>query len=155
MCGSEDIVSLFLILTLSGGKWSASRPGRFTAGERPPVPIGQQTGWFPELVWRLWRKEKSLALAGNRTPAVQPVTRRYIDSVIPARWLTWNAFKTKPQTLSPVPGMTLWGTWLVALRVMRETLKYFVLWWMNLTRTILSPLQYCKKCVFSDSNWRC
>jgi hypothetical protein len=27
----------------------------------------------PEPVWTLWRREKSLDPAGNRTPAVQPV----------------------------------------------------------------------------------
>jgi hypothetical protein len=29
----------FLTSTLDGGEWSASRPGRFTAGERAQVPI--------------------------------------------------------------------------------------------------------------------
>jgi len=32
-----------------------------------PVPIEQEAGWAPEPVWMLWRKEKILASAGNRT----------------------------------------------------------------------------------------
>jgi hypothetical protein len=35
-------------------------------GIEPPVPIG-------EPVCTLWRREKSLAAIGNRTPAVQPI----------------------------------------------------------------------------------
>jgi hypothetical protein len=31
-------------------EWSASRPGRFTPG-KDPVPIAQEAGWAPELVW--------------------------------------------------------------------------------------------------------
>jgi hypothetical protein len=41
MCkGLEGIIPLFLTSALAGGEWSASRPGRFTSGEEPPVPIG-------------------------------------------------------------------------------------------------------------------
>jgi hypothetical protein len=35
---------------LEGGEWSASRPGRFTAG-KDPVPIVQEAGWAPGPVW--------------------------------------------------------------------------------------------------------
>jgi hypothetical protein len=45
----------------------------------PPVPIGEETGWASEPVWTLWRREKSLALARNRTLAVRLVACRYID----------------------------------------------------------------------------
>jgi hypothetical protein len=31
-------IHIFLISTLVGGEWSASRPGRFTPGERAPGP---------------------------------------------------------------------------------------------------------------------
>jgi hypothetical protein len=34
-----------------------------------PVPIGLEAGWVSQPVWKLRRKEKFLALAGNRTPA--------------------------------------------------------------------------------------
>jgi hypothetical protein len=35
--GGEDVwIHIFLTSTLAGGEWSASRPGRFTPGERAP-----------------------------------------------------------------------------------------------------------------------
>jgi hypothetical protein len=34
--GSEDIAPPFLASTLYGGEWSATRPCRFTPGERAP-----------------------------------------------------------------------------------------------------------------------
>jgi hypothetical protein len=49
----------------------------------PPVPIGWEGGWAPQLVWTQWRREKYLALTGNRTPAVQPMQRNgnlFVDS---------------------------------------------------------------------------
>jgi hypothetical protein len=36
--------------TLEGAEWSAARPGRFTPG-KDPVPILQEAGWAPGLVW--------------------------------------------------------------------------------------------------------
>jgi hypothetical protein len=48
---------------LDGGEWSASRPGRFTTGERAAGTI-----WTGR-----WRGEFFLASAGNRTTAGQPV----------------------------------------------------------------------------------
>jgi hypothetical protein len=42
----------FTTASLDGGEWSASRPGRsLLLGKGPPVPIGQEAGWAPELVW--------------------------------------------------------------------------------------------------------
>jgi hypothetical protein len=38
--GSGCIDPRFVDLGLVGGEWSASRPGRFTAGKGHPVPIG-------------------------------------------------------------------------------------------------------------------
>jgi hypothetical protein len=50
------------------GEWSASRPGcALPPGKGPPVPIGQEAGWAPELVWTQMLEEKSFASAGDRT----------------------------------------------------------------------------------------
>jgi hypothetical protein len=45
--------------------------------KRPPVPIVQEAGWAPELVWTQRIEEKSVAPTGDRTPVVQPVVRHY------------------------------------------------------------------------------
>jgi hypothetical protein len=59
----------FLTSALDGGEWSASRPGRvLPPGKGPPVPIVQEAGWAPELVWTQRIEEKSFAPAGDRTP---------------------------------------------------------------------------------------
>jgi hypothetical protein len=38
--GVDVQTHIFLISALVGGEWSASRPGRFTPGEAPQLPIG-------------------------------------------------------------------------------------------------------------------
>jgi hypothetical protein len=54
-------------------------PAALLLGKEHPVPIGYEAGCAPEPVWTLWSREKSLAPAGNRTPAFQPVAHRYAD----------------------------------------------------------------------------
>jgi hypothetical protein len=50
----------FTTSALHGGQWSASRPGRsLPPGKGPLVPIGQEAGWAPELVWTQRLEEKS------------------------------------------------------------------------------------------------
>jgi hypothetical protein len=71
MWGSWSIAPPFLTSALDGDEWSASCPCRFTPGERAPGTF--LIGWDPQPVWTLWKREKSLSLGGNRTPAVQPV----------------------------------------------------------------------------------
>jgi hypothetical protein len=41
----------------------------------PPVPIGQEAGWAPELVWTQRLEKKSFASAGDLIPVVQSVVR--------------------------------------------------------------------------------
>jgi hypothetical protein len=47
----------------------------YSQGRKPLVPIGQETGWTPELVWAMWRGEK-YCTAGNWTQAAQPIGHR-------------------------------------------------------------------------------
>ena len=48
-----------------GGGWSTPRPGRFTPGERDPVPVVQEAGWAPGHVWT---GAENLAPTGIRSP---------------------------------------------------------------------------------------
>jgi hypothetical protein len=51
---------------LDGGEWSVSRPGHaLPLGKGPLVPIGQEAGWAPELVWTHRIEEKSFSPAGD------------------------------------------------------------------------------------------
>jgi hypothetical protein len=40
--GVDVLIHILLTSALAEGEWSASRLGRFTPGERPPVPSGQK-----------------------------------------------------------------------------------------------------------------
>jgi hypothetical protein len=47
-------------------------PSALSPGKKLQVHIEYEGGWASQPVWTLWRRE-------NRTPAVQPVARRYTD----------------------------------------------------------------------------
>jgi hypothetical protein len=47
----------------------------------------------PEPVWTLWRREKSLSLAGSRISAVEPVARYYTDCT------SWGVRRLRTQDL--------------------------------------------------------
>jgi hypothetical protein len=49
-----------------------------------PLPIEHEAVWSLEPAWTLWRREKSLSLAGNRAPAVDPEVRRFTDWAVGA-----------------------------------------------------------------------
>jgi hypothetical protein len=69
-----------LKMTLDGSKWSVSRPGRFTLGTHW---IGGCVGLKVGLDAK--KKRKNVVSTRDRTPAVQPVTRRN------AEW--WKSLK--------------------------------------------------------------
>jgi hypothetical protein len=65
------------------GEWSASRPCRAL----PPVPIVQEAGWAPELVWTQRLEEKFFRVcqeSNSDRPVVQSVVRHYTDWANPA-----------------------------------------------------------------------
>ena len=49
--GVEVQLYPFMTTALEGGEGSVSRPGHFTPG-KDPVPIVQEAGWAPGMVWR-------------------------------------------------------------------------------------------------------
>jgi hypothetical protein len=48
-------------------------PAALTSDKEPLVPNVQETGCASEPAWKLWYREKFLALDENRTPTVQPI----------------------------------------------------------------------------------
>jgi hypothetical protein len=55
--GGVDVqIHILLTSALVGGEWSASRPCRFTPGERTPATHCIEAKWTPEPVWTTWRK---------------------------------------------------------------------------------------------------
>jgi hypothetical protein len=71
------IPMFFFTLALIGSEQKVWRLGRFTSGEKAPVPTGKKAGWAPESVWT-----KFLPLPGLE---LQPVAIRYTDWAILAR----------------------------------------------------------------------
>jgi hypothetical protein len=57
---------------LDGGEWLAPGPSRaLPLGKGPMVPIGQEAGWAPELVWTQRLEENPLASAEDQTLTAQ------------------------------------------------------------------------------------
>jgi hypothetical protein len=50
-------------------------PTALPLGKEPSLLIWLEVAWAAEPDWTVWNKE-SLAPAGNRAPAIQPVARR-------------------------------------------------------------------------------
>jgi hypothetical protein len=66
--GSGGITPQFLTSALDEGEWLVSRPGRFTSGETAPGTHWIGSWVVPQTLWTLWKREKTLSLAENRTP---------------------------------------------------------------------------------------
>jgi hypothetical protein len=84
--GVDAWTHIFLTSPLAGGEWSASRPCRFTPGERASGThwIG---GWVDprDSLNGVKKKNSWLHQESNSDPsAVQPVASRYTDYAIPA-----------------------------------------------------------------------
>jgi hypothetical protein len=60
--GSRGTVPLTRNLMMASGQ--PHSPATLLMGKEPTVPIEQEALWAPELVWTLWRRDKSLFLAG-------------------------------------------------------------------------------------------
>jgi hypothetical protein len=92
MYGGLDVwIHVFFTSALVGGEWLASRPDRFTPGERTPGThrIG---GWVgPRAGMDDAQKIKFLTLPGLELDpsVVQPVVSRYTDCAIPTH--KWTA----------------------------------------------------------------
>jgi len=72
----EAYISAFTPLTIYGKEQSVSPFCRLNPGKRNPLPIGKVTQRGPEMVWILWKGEKSFAarilLSLVTTPAELP-----------------------------------------------------------------------------------
>jgi hypothetical protein len=89
-------IHIFLTSALVGGEWSATRPGRFTPGERAPGTHWIEGWWATEPVWTTWRDEKSCPYwDSNSDPlGVRPVVSCYTNWTNPAlTWSLYNYFK--------------------------------------------------------------
>jgi len=70
--GVEVQLHAFLILTLDGGKWSISRPGRFNPEKGVPGTHSTRGYKGSKVGLNIQAKRKNYAPTGNRNPAVQP-----------------------------------------------------------------------------------
>jgi hypothetical protein len=67
--GGVDVqIHVYLTLALVGGKWSASRPDRFTPGERAPVYALDRRLGGPQSQSGRRGEEKIPDFTGTRTP---------------------------------------------------------------------------------------
>jgi hypothetical protein len=84
--GVNVYIHIFLTSALVVGEWSASRPCRFTPGERAPGTHFMRLGG-PQSRSGRYGEVKIFYPSGTQTPAppvVQPVASRYTNWAIPA-----------------------------------------------------------------------
>jgi hypothetical protein len=77
--------------------------------ERSPLPIEQEAGWAPELVWMIWRVENILSLPGFKPQIIRSVASQYANHTIlaPIRsdytwYITFHFFKAGDLILSEI-----------------------------------------------------
>jgi hypothetical protein len=57
------------------------------------VPIEQEAGWAPELLWTVWKRETSFASA--RIPTLDRPERSIVAIPPTLSWLNWNVLKNE------------------------------------------------------------
>jgi hypothetical protein len=101
----------FSTSALDGGEWSASRPGRaLVPGKWPPLPIRQEAGWAPELVWTQRIEEKSFRLCRDSNfdrPVVQPLAWSYADWASRLPRTCYTLLKPETSTLQQNEALSL------------------------------------------------
>jgi hypothetical protein len=94
---SRDFLWTTRSCNLDGGEWSASRPCRFAPGKRAfsihwiGGQVDQRAGMDTVDNRKIWPP------VGNRTPVVQPVARRYTDSLTMEREKLFKAMRGRQQ----------------------------------------------------------
>jgi hypothetical protein len=71
---------------LEGVEWSAARPGPYFTPGKDPVPIAQEAGWAPRMVWT---GAENLAPTGIRSPDHPARSQSLYLLSYPARSLVW------------------------------------------------------------------
>jgi hypothetical protein len=89
----------FSTSALDGGEWSASRSGRALApGKGSPVPIVQEAGWAPELVWTQRLEENPLPLL-----EIEPRSPARPARSLTLCWLSYLGSQHKPKLTESNP----------------------------------------------------
>jgi hypothetical protein len=91
VCRSGGTAPPFLILALDGDEWSASRPRRFTPGERAPVPLDRRLGGRQSQSGRCGVQEISCPCHESnpglpaRSPSLSQLTEMMYSPFLPQR----------------------------------------------------------------------
>jgi hypothetical protein len=80
--GSGGIAPPFLTSALDGVSAPLHASAALPPGKEPTVSTGCEDVWSPQTGFGAMQWRKSFAPAGNGTPAVHPVPRRYSDCAI-------------------------------------------------------------------------
>jgi len=75
--------------------WSSPHPSRCTLRERDPMPIVQEAGWAPGLVWMVAENFAPTRVSEFDPQTVQSVANCYTDYFIPAHTCNKHALNLK------------------------------------------------------------